>query len=386
MRPLNSWKVPVICALTVVGLPLALAIVTRNVGASGFEAGTPEYRAASLPARAQPAGVDVSLRDALGRNWLQAQYRGNGHNEVRAIFTNRHEKAVNLTTSSGLIFETVDFKHQMVLTRGETIHLAAGEKRLVHLSGAATKSSNPLTDVPYQLCPDTLPNLAALFQQVDKSPEVSRDAIQTGVLLLDENAPLGMFAKFSLLTEDPATPRKFPAVYQANTSDILAAFDLLREAGYSRLGLTAAHDPQLKIEAMIDPLSHAAALHYYNIKAELEWAYWRDELQSGDVSTRHYALYGIGRYFPEVALQMLPMWARAQQLSPLLRSSAIQAMAETHRPEAISVLQQLVSEFGAATEFGASARKSIAYLENQRAPLPATGSLVEFRVSQADVR
>ena len=150
--------------------------------------------------------------------------------------------------------------------------------------------------------------------------------------------------------------------------------------------MAAAHDPQLKIEAMIDPLSHAAALHYYNIPTDKEWAYWRDELQSGDASTRHYALYGIGRYFPDVAMEMLPTWARTRHLSTLYRTSAIQAMAETHRPEAISVLQGLVSEFGAATELGESARKSIAYLENQRATLPAASNLVEFRVSQAEVR
>ena len=60
-------------------------------------------------------------------------------------------------------------------------------------------------------------------------------------------------------------------------------------------------------------------------------------------------------------------------------------MAETHRPEAISVLQGLVSEFGAATELGESARKAIAYLENQRAA-PASNNLVEFKVSQATLR
>ena len=136
---------------------------------------------------------------------------------------------------------------------------------------------------------------------------------------------------------------------------------------------------------MIDPLAHAAALHYYDFSNDQEWAYWRDELQKGDLSTRHYALYGIGRYFPEVALQMLPDWARAAQLSPLMRTSAIQAMAETHRPEAISVLQELVSEFGAATELGQSARKAIAYLENQRTA-PGADIPVEFKLSQATLR
>ncbi len=387
MRPLNSWKVPFACALTVAGLPLALAIVTNNVGATALSGTAPSsFKAGAATSAPDAAGGDISLRDALGRQWLQAQYRGNGHDDVRAMFTNRHDKALTLTTESGLIFETLDLKHQMVLTHGENIHLAPGEKRLVHLAAAATRSNNPLTDAPYQLCPESLQSLAALFTQADKCPEVSRGAIQTAVLLLTENAPLSLFAKFSLLTEDPAAPTHLTTAYQVNTNEILSAFELLKEAGYSRLNLSAAHDPQLKIESMIDPLAHAAALHYYNINSEQEWAYWRDELQSGDTSTRHYALYGIGRYYPDVALQMLPTWARAQQLSPLFRSAAVQAMAETHRPEAISTLQQLTSEFGAATELGASARKSIAYLENQRSTQPALANVVEFRISQAEVR
>ena len=82
---------------------------------------------------------------------------------------------------------------------------------------------------------------------------------------------------------------------------------------------------------------------------------------------------------------MLPDWARASQLSKLMRTSAIQAMAETHRPEAISVLQELVSEFGAATEMGHSARKAIAYLENQRAVAVSTRP-VEFKLSQVTIR
>ena len=60
-------------------------------------------------------------------------------------------------------------------------------------------------------------------------------------------------------------------------------------------------------------------------------------------------------------------------------------MAETRRPEAISVLQGLVGEFGAASELGQSARKAIAYLENQRSTPGSGAMLVGFRVSQADV-
>jgi hypothetical protein len=196
---------------------------------------------------------------------------------------------------------------------------------------------------------------------------------------------LSLFAEFTLL-QSTASSKPLPTTYQVGTADILASFELLKAAGYSRMNMAATHEPQLKIEAMIDPLAHAAAMQYFHVTPAEEWAFWRDQLLKGDPALRHYALYGIGRYYPEVALKMLPAWARATQLSPLLRISAMQAMAETHRPEAISALQQLVSEFGAATALGQSGRKAIAYLENQRLTPAASSRLVEFKLTDASLR
>ena len=381
MRSLNQWKVPFACALALTSLRLALIVISRSAGASGG-------KDLPLPMLAAPTTgpnvAEASLSDALGRHWLRAGYVGNGSSEVKATFVNLRNTPLRLTVAAGLIFETPNFRDQMVVARGQTIELAAKDTRPAWLACAATRSTNALKPQDYHLCPETLQALTPLFAQVDKSPEVSRQAIQTAVLLLNENAPMVTFAKFNVLSGDtplrPATP-----AYQVNTGEILAAFALLKDAGYPRRNLVAAQDPQLEIEAMIDPLAHASAVSYYHLNNAQEWAFWRDELQKGDLSTRHYALYGIGRYYPDVALQMLPDWARASQLSPLMRTSAIQAMAETHRPEAISVLQGLVSEFGAATELGESARKSIAYLENQRTA-PVSNTPVEFKVSQATLR
>ena len=385
---MNNWKVPFACALAVTGLPLALILVSHHAASvpspspsGGSGGGEPTVATAD----AKNAPVDISLNDALGRRWVQAEYRGNGRSEVRVALVNRHNAPLRVAVDSGVIFETSDLRNQMVVARGEPVELPAGGSRAVWLPCAATRSTNVLSDQPYHLCPDTLQGLRQLFTYVDQSPEYSREAIQCAVLMLNENAPLGLLAKFSLLSGEAST--KTPATaYRVNTAEILAAFTLVKDAGYSRMNLVAAQEGQLKIEAMIDPLAHAAAVQYYHLSTEQEWTYWRDELQKGDASTRHYALYGIGRYFPEVALQMLPDWARATQLPTLMRTSAIQAMAETHRAEAISVLQGLVSEFGAATELGESARKAIAYLENQRAAPAATGNGVEFRVSQASLR
>jgi hypothetical protein len=391
MRALNSWKVPFVCAFATVGLPLALVFLTRTGNMSAANQQPPlappaPTAAASAPPRAKTSGgpVEISLNDALGRRWLQAQYQGNGRDVIKASLTNCYAAPLRVTVDAGSIFETADLHNQTVIARGETIELAPGARREAWLQAAATHSGNIRGERAYRLCPDTLPALAALFAQSEKCPEISRDAIQTAVLMITENAPLGVFARFTLLS-GTASAKPFATTFQVGTGEILTAFSLLKQAGYPRGNFAATHDSQLRIESMIDPLSHAAALRYYRIPAEQEWAYWRDELQQGDLSTRHYALYGIGRYFPDVALQMLPDWARAKHMSSLYRTSAIQAMAETRRSEAISVLQSLVSEFGAATELGQSSRKAIAYLENQRNATPAPG-MVEFRLSQANLR
>ncbi len=204
----------------------------------------------------------------------------------------------------------------MVVARGEQVDLPAGGSSAAWLACAATRSTNVLGDQPYHLCPDHAASAAAIYsRRWTSSPEISAARpSRCAVLLLTENAPLNLFAKFAVLSGDQPTETKSPA-YRVNTAEVLAAFTLLKDAGYSRMDLVAAQEGQLKIEAMIDPLAHARRGHYYNLYTEQEWTYWRDELQKGDLSTRHYALYGIGRYYPDVALQMLPDWARAGQVA-----------------------------------------------------------------------
>jgi len=97
----------------------------------------------------------------------------------------------------------------------------------------------------------------------------------------------------------------------------------------------------------------------------MEWTYWKHELLEGDPGTRHYALYGIARYFPDVALQMLPKWARETRLQPIYRLSAVRAMAVTHRPEAIPILHKLEQEFGSDSDLSRSADRAEKYLNTQ---------------------
>jgi hypothetical protein len=114
---------------------------------------------------------------------------------------------------------------------------------------------------------------------------------------------------------------------------------------------------------MIDPAAHAMAISYYKITPETEWDYWKTELSVGNTSTRHYALYGIARFYPDVALDMLPKWARETRTSTIFRLSAIQALAETDRTEALPILRQLSDELGRYSELGRAANNAAQYLD-----------------------
>jgi hypothetical protein len=139
------------------------------------------------------------------------------------------------------------------------------------------------------------------------------------------------------------------------TSELIGALTALRECGARVESLALANDSQLKLELMIEPLTREAAKRFYGISEETEWEFWKHELLQGDPSTRHYALFGIARFYPEIALEMLPKWVREAKTHPVYRLSAIQAIADTQKPEALSLLRQLASELGAETQLGKAA-------------------------------
>ena len=159
MRFLNTWKVPFACALSLTSLPLALIIIARTTAAPPGRIAPPPLGAAVVAPAA--GAVEVSLNDALGRHWLDAQYVGNGHSEIKATVANRYNKPLRLTFGSGLIFETADLRQQMVVARAQTLDLPVASTRAAWLPCAATRSANTLSQQPYGLCPDTLPDLDA---------------------------------------------------------------------------------------------------------------------------------------------------------------------------------------------------------------------------------
>jgi len=291
--------------------------------------------------------------------------------------TNRAGQPMRLSLPAGQAFEGTN--GTVVVPRACTIDFAAGETRFEDFSTLATASTNRVADATFVASATPQPKLQAFLDYLADHPEVSASAAQTAALAILENLPASAFAKFAEVGSDLPVQWDTTA-FKVETVEILQALMVLRGLGLPDDQLAITVDPQTKIEAMIDPLAHALAMQYYGIKPQEEWAYWKHELLEGDPSTRHYALHGIARYYPDTALPMLPQWVRETRTNKVFRLVAIQALAETQRLEALPVLRGLEQELGVETELGKAAHEAAGYLEtvlNKSAPETRP---VEFRV------
>jgi hypothetical protein len=245
------------------------------------------------------------------------------------------------------------------------------------LATAALHSANKVGESAYKLSYQGVPKLQPFLAWLAEHPEVASPAAQTAVLALTENPPLSAIAKFA--PTNGVTSKFNTDAFRVETGDIIAALSALRDCGVRLETVALTVDPQLRIEAMIEPLSRELAKRYYGISEEREWDFWKGELLSGDPSTRHYALFGIARFYPEIALDMLPRWVREPKTHPVYRMSAIQALADTQRPDALPILRQLAEELGPNTDLGKAATQAAGYLDSRLTQLASASPVVAFR-------
>ena len=324
----------------------------------------------------QEQGID--LHTAVQQDKLGAEFKGNGREKVRAILTNRTGANMVVRVPAGQMFESG--RNVVVVARAGEVEVRPGKVVEVSIQTAATRSGNKVAELPYQLSFGTVPRLDTLLAYAQERPEITAGALQTAILALTENLPLSSVAKFTAAGGDLES-RFDTSSFKADAGDILTALTTLRAIGMRDSDLALTIDPQLKVESMIEPATRSAAMRYYGIAPESEWDYWKNELLSGEPTTRHYALYGIARFYPEVALEMLPKWARETKTQNVLRISAIQALADTQRPEALPILQRLVDELGPNTELGRSAASAAKYLSAHLAKIASNRGAVAFRGS-----
>ncbi len=324
----------------------------------------------------QPSAEVYELMDAIAANKVKVECKGNGRDRLWLTIANQTSTQIALKFPVGQMFESE--RNAVVVVRAEGKELAARGALEVSLQTAATRSLNKVAEVVYRPTYNDVPKIELFLTYVQDHLELSPGAIQTAILALAENLPVSALAKFT--PTGGAIPSRFNTdAFRVETFDLIQALAALREIGVKDRDLALTIDPQLKIEAMIEPLCRAAAMRYYGIAAETEWEYWRAELLEGDPSTRHYALFGIARFYPEIALEMLPRWVREKKTNPAYRLAAIQALADTQRTEALTMLESLVDELGADTDLGKAAAAAAKYLDSHLAKVAAIRTKVVFR-------
>jgi len=333
---------------------------------------------AATPAPLVAADGSVELRSAVERGVIKADFTGNGRDQLRAELSNAGTEPLIVRISFGQVFASG--RNSVVATRHSQLTLQPGQTGTLSIPSAALRSTNRVAPSTYQLASRTVAKIDLLLTHAQDHPELSAAALQTAILAQLENLPLSSVCKFTAAGAD--LPSRFDTTpFRVETPEVIAALGALREIGVRDREIALTIDPQLKIEAMIDPTSRAAAMHYYGIAGENEWTYWKTQLLQGDPATRHYALYGIARFYPEIALEMLPKWAREKRTTPIFRLTAVQALPETNRPEALTLLSELVTELGRNTELGRAAFDAAQLLDTAlRKPVPGT-PVVAFRGS-----
>jgi hypothetical protein len=247
----------------------------------------------------------------------------------------------------------------------------------VDLTTAALNSSNLIGEAQFRFSYHEEPRLTEFLTWLADHGEISADAVQTAVLALTENLPLGAVAKFAPVNGTAGIVNT--DAFRVDTGDIITALGALRDSGANMESISMNMDPQLRIEAMIEPLSREAAKRYFGISEDREWEFWKRELLEGSPSTRHYALYGIARFYPDVAIEMLPKWAREPQTHHVYRMAAVQALADTQRPAALPLLRQIAEEVGAQTDLGKAAAQAAAYLDKRLTDAASRPQIAAFR-------
>jgi hypothetical protein len=331
---------------------------------------------------ALPAEI-VDLDVAIEQGVVSAELTGNGRDRLAAVVKNHGKVPLKLTVPVAQTFESG--KNLLIAVRPAEVEVRPGRTAEMPIQTSAVRSSNKVLRGIYEVSRQTVPRIELFLTYVQQHPELSAGSIQTAILALTDNLPLSAVAKFQMA--GGGLPSRFNTdAFRVETNDIIAALGALKEMGMPDFQIAMTIDPQLRIEAMIDPLSRPIAMRYYGIAPEAEWDFWKRELLQGEPTTRHYALYGIARFYPEVALEMLPRWVRETRTNPVYRLSAAQALADTQKPEALTILRKLAEELGTHTSLGIAANSAAEHLDYRLAQLAESRTTVAFRSSAERAR
>lgn len=357
--------------------PVVVAVAATPKPEAPAPAPAPEVKPAAPVTAAATADVkfeEIELITGVEQGTLQAVIRGNGRDEVVCKLRSNSPVPIRVFVPAGQVFE--NGRNLVVTLRRKFIELKPEQAADFNIPTAALLSANKLGDAPFRLSYQYISRVSHYLRWLNDHPEVCTSAAQTAVLALMENLSVSALAKFA--PANGIANKLNTDAFRVETTDLLTALTSIRSAGGRMEAVALANDQQLKLELMIEPLTREGAKRLYGIADEAEWDFWKNELLQGDPSTRHYALFGIARFYPEIALEMLPKWARETKTHPVYRMSAIQAIADTQKPEALAILLQLSADLGPETELGKGAGQAAVFLD-QRLSQMVIMPIVAFR-------
>lgn len=334
-----------------------------------------EFAKGAKLAKADIPFQNTDLISASEQGIVQPTLLGNGRERMVATLRNNSPTPLRVSIPAGQILESG--RNIVIVARSAEAELMPAQSAEIRLTTVALHSANKVAAATFKLSYQTAPKLEGFLAWVAKHPEVSVPALQTATLALSENLPLNALSKFA--PTNGITSKLATDAFRAEAGDVISALAALRDSGVKLETVALSQDPQLRIEAMIEPLSREVAKRYYGISEEREWDFWKTQLLSGDPGTRHYALFGIARFYPQIAIEMLPKWAREAKTNPVYRISAIQAIADTQRPEALPILHGLATELGSTTELGKAAAQAAQHLDTRLSQNASAAQNIAFR-------
>lgn len=296
---------------------------------------------AATPAPTPPPFVEMELIPAARDPAAGIRFLGNGREEMHLVARNSTGREIRTEIPRGMLFTTADGAVQVVVTHSVPVVIPREGPASVRARTAAIRLSNTLGDQQFYPSEARIDQLDRFLPLLEQFPDASAETVQTAVLILLHNPPLPVFARFKLVEAEQAAGPFAPDIFRVDLHDILLAMLLLKDFPGAPQPPRIATSSQLKLEALINPRTHDLAMRYYDITREAEWDFWRSELTSGNPATRHYALYGIARYYPDVAFRMLPAWVSEPRTPAAYRAAAAYALAEIENDAALRTLSEL---------------------------------------------
>ncbi len=296
---------------------------------------------------------------------IKLTFVSNGSTRLRLKAENPTDTEHMVSIPRGTPFESVS--SLVVTLEPIEAEMVPGGSAELEVRAAALRPENAAGDAVYTRASGGVEQLQPIFEIIAADAQVPQPVVQLAILIVMENPPLSALAGFPTLEDDLPVQADF-SEFSTDAPQLLAALALLKNAGVDIARYQVGASDQLRLETMVKPATRPMAQEVYGLKGEAEWDFWKSTLTEGDARLRHYALYGIGRFYPSIAVTMMPEWADNPRLLPAYRLAAVYSLGMSGSQDAYPVLEAMAARYPPGSTLAGAVSESLNYL---RAVAPA---------------